>query len=58
MGADGCTLQFYGFLSLACQVRDIQTTEDFVVGKLREDLGMPFLIRRGCTIEFDLCPFM
>lgn len=52
--ANGSSLQFYKALNIACKVRDIALTEEFVAGKLQEDaiLGIPFLTRQGCTMKF------
>lgn len=53
--ADGSPIVFLGTITLNCRLRTHQITESFLVCKLKEDciLGMPFLMRGHCTLEFD-----
>ena len=52
--ADGLCIPFYGIIELPGSVRDRTIQETFIVGQLQEDaiLGMPFLQRHGCRIDF------
>jgi len=51
--ADRSRIPFYGTIELT--VRDQAIQETFVVGQLEEDaiLGMPFLQRHGCCLDFS-----
>jgi len=53
--ADGSRLPFYGVVELTGRVRGQAIRETFVLSKLTEDaiLGMPFLKRHGCHIDFN-----
>jgi len=53
--ADGSCIAFCGIIKLAGRVRDQNIQETFIVGQLNEDaiLGMPFLQRHGCRIDFS-----
>jgi len=53
--ADGSCILFYGIIELTGRVRDQTIQETFIVGQLNEDaiLGMPFLQRHGCRIDFS-----
>jgi len=53
--ADGSCIAFYGIIELTGRVRDQTIQETFIVGQLNEDaiLGMPFLQRHGCRIDFS-----
>ena len=53
--ADGSCIPFCGIIELAGRVRDQNIQETFIVGQLNEDaiLGMPFLQRHGCHIDFS-----
>jgi len=53
--ADGSCIPFCGIIELAGPVRDQNIQETFIVGQLNEDaiLGMPFLQRHGCHIDFS-----
>jgi len=52
--ADRSCIPFYG-IELAGCVRDQNIQETFIVGQLNEDaiVGMPFLQRHGCHIDFS-----
>jgi len=52
--ADGSCIPFYGIIELPGSVRDRTIQETFIIGQLQEDaiLGMPFLQRHGCRIDF------
>jgi len=52
--ADGSRIPFYGFIELAGRVCDQTVRETFVLSQLNEDavLGMPFLKRHGCRMDF------
>jgi len=52
--ADRSCITFYGIIELPGSVRDRTIQETFLVGQLQEDaiLGMPFLQRHGCRIDF------
>jgi len=52
--ADGSRIPFYGIIELTGRVRDQAIQETFVISQLEEDaiLGMPFLKRHGCRIDF------
>jgi len=52
--ADGSCIPFYGIIELTGRVRDQVIQETFVISQLEEDdiLGMPFLKRQGCCIDF------
>jgi len=53
--ADGSCIPFCGIIELAGRVRDRNIQETFIIGQLNEDaiLGMPFLQRHGCHIDFS-----
>jgi len=53
--ADGSSLPFDGVLELTRRVRDQTVSEIFVISPVEEDgiLGMPFLKRHGCRIDFS-----
>jgi len=53
--ADRSCIPFYGIIELTGRVRDQTIQETFIVGQLNEDaiLGMPFLQRHGCHIDFS-----
>jgi len=53
--ADGSCIPFYGIIELTGHIRDQTIQETFIVGQLNEDaiLGMPFLQRHGCHIDFS-----
>jgi len=53
--ADGSSIPFDGVLKLTGRVRDQAIQEIFVISPLEEDaiLGMPFLKRHGCRIDFS-----
>jgi len=53
--ADGSCIPFYGIIELTGYVRNQAIQETFIVGQLNEDaiLGMPFLQRHGCRIDFS-----
>jgi len=53
--ADGSCIPFYGIIELTGCVRDQTIQETLIVGQLNEDaiLGMPFLQRHGCRIDFS-----
>jgi len=53
--ADGSCIPFYGIIELTGCVRDQVIQETFVISQLEEDaiLGMPFLKRHGCHIDFS-----
>jgi len=53
--ADGSCIPFCGIIELAGRVRDQNIQETFIVRQLNEDaiLGMPFLQRHGCHIDFS-----
>jgi len=53
--ADGSCFPFYGITELTGHVRDQVIQETFVISQLEEDarLGMPFLKRHGCYIDFS-----
>jgi len=55
MLADGSCIPFYGLVELAGRVRDQAIQKTFIVSQLKEDaiLGMPFLKRHGCHIDFS-----
>jgi len=52
--ADGSHISFYGVIEIAGSVRNRAIQETFIVGQLKEDaiLGMPFLQRHRCSIDF------
>ena len=52
--ADGTRLPFYGILQLDVRLRQVKTTEVFIISQLNEDaiLGMPFLVERQCRMDF------
>jgi len=52
--ADESRIPFYGIIELTGRVRDQAIQETFVISQLEEDaiLGMPFLKRHGCRINF------
>jgi len=52
--AGGSCIPFCGIIELAGRVHDQNIQETFIVGQLNEDaiLGMPFLQRHGCHIDF------
>jgi len=52
--ADGSCILFYSICELPGSVRNRTIQETFIVGQLQKDaiLGMPFLQRRGCRIDF------
>jgi len=52
--ADRSSIPFYGIIELTGRVRDQIIQETFIVGQLNEDaiLGLPFLQRHGCCINF------
>jgi len=53
--AEGSCIPFCGIIELAGRVRDQNIQETFIIGQLNEDaiLGMPFLQRHGCHIDFS-----
>jgi len=53
--ADGSCIPFYGIIELTEPVRDQLIQETFIISQLEEDtiLGMPFLKRHGCRIDFS-----
>jgi len=53
--ADGSSIPFDGVIELTGRVRDQTVQEIFVISPLEEDaiLGMPFLKRHGCRIDFS-----
>jgi len=53
--ADGLCIPFYGIIKLTGRVRNQAIQETFIVSQLKEDaiLGMPFLKRHGCHIDFS-----
>jgi len=53
--ADGSCIPFYGIIELAGRIHDQTIQEMFIVGQLNEEaiLGMPFLQRHGCRIDFS-----
>jgi len=53
--ADRSCIPFYGIIELTGRVRDQAIRETFIVSQLKEDaiLGMPFLKRHGCHIDFS-----
>jgi len=53
--ADESCIPFFGIIELTGRVRDQAIQETFVVGQLKEDaiLGMPFLQRHGCCLDFS-----
>jgi len=53
--ADGSCISFYGIIKLTGCVRNQTIQETFIIGQLNEDaiLGMPFLQRHGCRIDFS-----
>jgi len=53
--ADGSCISFDGVIKLTGRVRDQAIQETFVISPLEEDaiLGMPFLKRHGCRIDFS-----
>jgi len=52
--AEGSCITSYGIIGLPGSVRDQTIQETFIVGQLHEDaiIGMPFLQRHGCRIDF------
>ena len=52
--ADGTSLPFYGILKLDIRLRQIKTTEVFIISQINEgaNLGMPFLAKRKCAMDF------
>ena len=52
--ADGTKMPFHGLIRLVLKIRHYSTEETFVVGQIDEDviLGMPFLARHECSIDF------
>jgi len=53
--ADGSCIPFCGIIELAGRVHNQNIQETFIVEQLNEDaiLGMPFLQRHGCHIDFS-----
>jgi len=53
--ADGSIIPFNGVIELTGRVRDQTIREIFVISPVEEDaiLGMPFLKRHGCRIDFS-----
>jgi len=53
--ADGSRIPFYSIIELTGRARDQAIQETFVISQLEEDaiLGMPFLKRHGCRIDFN-----
>ena len=53
--ADGTQLPFYGVIQLHIKLKKLLTEKRLVVSRISEDaiLGMPFLARHGCTIDFN-----
>jgi len=53
--ADGSYIPFYGVVELIGRVRDQVISETIIFSQLKEDaiLGMPFLKRHRCHIEFN-----
>jgi len=54
--ADGSWITFYGIIELPGSFHDRTIQETFLVGQLQEDaiLGMPFLQRHSCRIDFGI----
>lgn len=57
--ANDTRLQFYGLLSVTGRFRDVDCTNTFIVGQIKEDvtLGMPFLVQEECNMRFGLLSF-
>ena len=55
MMADGTRLPFYGVIQLRIRLKELLIEERLVVSRISEDviLGMPFLARHSCTIDFN-----
>ena len=55
MMADGTRLPFYGIVQLRIRLKELLIEERLVVSRISEDviLGMPFLARHSCTIDFN-----
>jgi len=55
MLANGSCIPFYGISELAGRVQDQAISETFIISQLKEDaiLGMPFLMRHKCHIDFS-----
>jgi len=53
--ADGSCIPFYSIVELTGRVRDQAIQETFIISQLEENaiLGMPFLKRHGCHIDFS-----
>jgi len=53
--ADGSSIPFDGVIELTERIRDQAIQETFVISPLEKDaiLGMPFLKRHGCRIDFS-----
>jgi len=53
--ADGSSMPFDGVIELTGRIREQAIQEVFVISPLEEDaiLGMPFLKRHGCRIDFS-----
>jgi len=53
--ADGSCIPFYDIIELTGRVHDQVIQETFIISQLAEDtiLGMPFLKRHGCRIDFS-----
>jgi len=53
--ADGLCIPFYGIIELTGRVQDQAIQETFIIGQHKENaiLGMPFLKRHGCRIDFS-----
>ena len=53
--ADGSILPMLGKITLACKLRNEPFEETFIVSKITDDaiLGMSFLEKMGCTLNFD-----
>ena len=55
MMADGTRLPFYGVVQVRIRLKELLIEERLVVSRISEDviLGMPFLARHSCTIDFN-----
>ena len=55
MMADGIRLPFYGVIQLHIRLKELLIEKRLVVSRISEDaiLGMPFLARHSCTIDFN-----
>ena len=52
--ADGTRLPFYGMITIPMRLRNMKFDETFVICGIKEDLilGMPFLVKHHCAVEF------